>query len=211
MQMKNWLITVLFSGIIVSFGQVGICSATQLYFSEGREYYDYGDTLTYELYADIDSWEGILGFNFDLSFDRGTSYVSGPSSPGSDLTEFTFSRFSVSDRFNFGSMWDDGDTISGMASFNDIVFGEKILLGTFTFLAPASGALGIQTITLGAPGIDDLFSPDGLIGLGETYMPNMPSLTVNPFPVNPVPEPGTVLLLASGLAGLAVIRGRKVH
>jgi hypothetical protein len=47
--------------------------ATQLYFDPLNQLYDLGDTLTLDLYADIDEADAIFGFGFDLSFDDGTT------------------------------------------------------------------------------------------------------------------------------------------
>lgn len=61
-------------------------TASLLYFDPIDQLYNIGDTLTYELYADIDAADAIMGFGFDLSFDGGTTFITSPGDSGSYLT-----------------------------------------------------------------------------------------------------------------------------
>jgi len=170
-------------------------SATGLWFDPLEQLYDVGDTLTIDLYADIDEADAIFGFGFDLSFDGGASYISGPGDSGSYLTFTGFAHNSAHFQYDliFPPLWDDGDTIAGEVPWgNDDVWGTDILLGTFYFDAPSSGPLGVENIYLSpAAGDYGMFGEEGLLG-AIALMPNNPTASATP-----IPEPATVFLLGS--------------
>ena len=177
---------------------------TQLWFDPVEQLYDVGDTLTYNLKADIAEADAIFGFGFDLSFDGGTTFIDGPGDSGSYLT---FTSFTPNDLFFdpfLPPLWDDGDTIAGEVYFGQPdVWGTDILLGTFLFAAPSTGPIGLESIYLGPLAGDyGIFGEEGLLG-ATALMPNNPEALAAP-----VPEPATILLVACGMLGLGVL-GRK--
>ena len=188
--------------------------ATSLWFDPVEQHYDIGDTLSIDLFADIDESDAIFGFGFDLSFNDGVSYISDTGESGSYLTFTGFTPNSTHFQYDsaFPPLWADGDTIAGEVLWgNDDVWGADILLGTFYFDAPGSGPIGVENIYLGAPDPNDLWTPDGLF-MGDifspiAFMPNNPTASAAPVPVPvPVPEPATMLLFGSGLVGFMGLR-----
>jgi len=179
-------------------------SATQLWFEPADQLYDLGDTLTFDLYADIDEEDAIFGFGFDLSFDDGTSYISGPGDGGTYLTFTEFTPNSTYFQYDllFPPFWDDSDTIAGEVPLgNPDVWGTNTLLGTFYFEAPNSGSIGTETIYIGpAAGDYGIFGEEGLLG-STALMPNNPTASAAS-----IPEPATLLLVSCGLVGFAGLR-----
>lgn len=180
---------------------------TQLWFEPVNQSYSSGDTIYVDLYADILELDAIFGFSFDLSFDGGNTFVSSVGDTGSYLTFSGFVANSTYFDTFLPPLWDDGDTIAAEVLLPDpLVWGDDILLGTFSFTSPAVGPLGVETISLyPAAGDYGIFGDEGLLGSSSALMPNNPSATVAP-----VPEPATMLLFGTGLTALVGLR-RKVR
>ncbi len=141
-----------------------------------------------------------MGFGFDLSFDGGITFVSEPGDSGSALTFQNFIPNSMLG-FSYDPFYvSDGDTICGFIGFFDPdVYGTGLTLGTFAFTA---FALNVESIFLSADDIGTAISVEGLVP-GFTALHTHSILPNNPTAsAAPVPEPATVLLVASGLVGL---------
>ena len=142
---------------------------------------DIGDILAVDLIADIP--DPVLGWGLDVSFDPVILSLDGAPTIGSSWTP---------------AFAPDGDGLAGLA-FPFPVNGNGITLATLNFEVLALGTSLLQAsvtagdLTEGFPlatgGFADIVFVDGS--------------------VSPVPEPGTILLLASGLAGLGVFGRRK--
>lgn len=143
---------------------------------------DPGDTFQVDLLADINSSTPILGWGLDVGYN--TSIL--------DLTGVTI-----------GSSWTplpapDGDQLAG-ATFPFPISGNGTLLATLTFGALMGGDTALMaSVTSG-----DL--TEGFFGVSAGTV----SASFLDAPVHVTPEPGTMLLLGSGLFGMVGHRWRR--
>ena len=202
--MKKILLVTLLVCVFVTFPVINSSAQTALWLEPLDQLYGPGDIPTVDLRADIDVADKIFGFGFDLSFDKGTTYISVPGEGGSYLTFLNFTPNSAYFHYDvdFPPLWDDGDTIAGEVPLGEEdVWGSNILLGTFRFEAPSTGPIGIESLYLGPPEGDyGPFGEEGLLGV-SAVMPLNPEATVNPIPI-----PAAVWLFGSSLIGLVAIR-----
>ena len=145
-----------------------------------------GDTFNVDVVAnDVEGGDNLLAFGFDLDYG---------------MTAFAFNGATVGpsffdDSFRFLDTGVAGSTFPGLS-------GDNILLASlsFTSLAPGTFSLGI---------ISNLFDlNEGLTTLFGPKINMTQSLDIGVSSA-PVPEPSTILLLGSGLAGLAFYRRKR--
>lgn len=141
-----------------------------------------GGTLDVQVLADLS--EPIAGWGFDLLFDEGLLSQTGPPTIGLDW---------------MGVPAGDGDGLAG-AAFPGGISGDAVLLATITLQADA---IGTSVLSFGTTEGDltEGFVLDPLAGSGFDTM-----ASVAPLFINVIPEPGTGLLVGTGLAGMAASR-----
>lgn len=149
-----------------------------------------GDTFSVQVLMDRNGLEEELtAFGFDVSTGLGSL--------------FSYSGYIIGEEFDDFSNVDDEYNVSGFAYAG--ITTDTAILATLMFNSLAAG-----TDTIGILGIhNNLFSGAYYKDNGFNIDSSL-DITINPAgTTDPVPEPATMLLLGSGLLGLACFRKRR--
>ena len=198
--------------VVPRFGEASSITSSFLTSSTGTSTIGISDTIQFEVIVTTDAGQNYESMSFSVTGDiAGASGSSSPSWPGvSNMVVAWEWRFASSGapgvNFSLGSnhvptipeATPPPDRVTGpysISGFSDIGTGVPSLVGTVTIHADASGSF--QGGAMQLPGID------GFLGSGgaDTVSVNAASFTV-------VPEPSTAVLIAMGMATIAVVRRR---
>jgi hypothetical protein len=158
--------------------------------------------------------------SFSLTMDGLTATLTAqPPSFGGDalLLNQTAAAFGVNvDNTTCGGQEDSDELDNGCVGESiDVVFSVDVLLNSLQ--VSSFGAADLGTVTMGGPIY--VIGATGLHNLGNVYLPAGTPMNVaytagngfsfDRFTVTAIPEPASLLLFGSGLAGIAVRRRRK--
>jgi len=155
-----------------------------------------GSSFEVDLLADIPEDDSISGFGLDLIYDDALLSF--------DDFERNISLFPRNEHGGLDTVPIEG--LVGWGQFPSIASGQDVLLGTIYFTC-----LGAGVSSLGLVKNDDPWVEYGFWNITGFVTPNVGrewTYEAAEIVQAPVPEPATMLLLASGLAGLAAFRRR---
>jgi len=190
---KKSIVTVILSSILIFFNAAHAIPTPRLELSTKPIYS--GDTFTLEVFIDgVTEFEGLSGPELDGVLAFGFD-------PFFNTSEFDFVGAVVNPLlFEDDSNSPITPVVAGQVNLFENIppFGDNILLASLSFTSLIEGYFNIGIVS-------DLSNPNaGLIAWSGFY--DIGAST--PVTVSPVPEPATVILLISGMAGLGVF-GRK--
>lgn len=134
-----------------------------------------------------EGWGSLFAFGFEVD-------------PDINLSIITYEGFMIGDGYDPGFFDNPIEGFAGTTPPDNA--GDNILLATLTFKAWNAGVDTLNIRGLLDDWLGLYFEGEDLLGVDEDLFGDIKIM------VNPVPEPATILLLASGMAGLGVF-GRK--
>lgn len=187
---RTFLMVILLAGLL-AFSTGNALSTVIVNFNPGSKYAGVGSTFNINITADVLAAEALVGWGFDLLFDP------------SQLALNSTSTSPYWDLMTFGSNNLTALLKPDPASPDPGLSGNGLLLATlnFTCLGPGTSALGIA-VNPQDP-IQGFMTFDGQYAAWQA----IPGTIEQGSAV--VPEPGTMLLLGCGLAGLAWFSRKK--